>query len=286
MRLVCPVCEMAQDHRLVEARGRYQIFRCTDCTVEFASPMETSLDDKRIEEIYGSRVEFVGQYIGWFHLEFLKFRPRPHGTLLDMGCGTGDFVELAIRSGYRAIGIDPDSTAIESGKAFHGNVPLFCMTATEFFHRNDTRYNVITFFEVLEHLENPRGFLGEVHRHLAEGGYIALSIPNNDSPLTRLYRKATRIIDYPPHHLTRWSKNALKRLLETCGFDVVKLICLQPTITDIIPDTCMIRLRILDPKTRTRVASILRKMVHPLDKLVAMTLEEGRGMFVLARTRS
>ena len=248
--------------------------------------METSLDDKSIEGIYESRVEFVGQYIGWFHLEFLKLRPKPQGALLDMGCGTGDFVQLATKNGYGATGIDSDHTAIECGKAFHGDIPLFCMKATDFFHRNDTRYDVVTFFEVLEHLENPRGFIGEVRRHLADRGYIAFSVPNNDSPLIRLYRKATRIIDYPPHHLTRWSKKAVKRLLEGGGFDVVELISLQPTITDIVPDACRIRLRKLRPENRARVAAILCNVAHPLDKLVAMTVKEGRGMFVLARTRS
>ncbi len=286
MSLVCPACESTRGHRFVESHGSYKVFRCAGCTVEFAWPMDSTLDKGSIARVYESRTEFVGQYIGWFHREFLKHMPSPPGALLDVGCGTGDFVELASRNGYKATGIDPDQTAIESGKAFHGDVPLFCTTAADFFRRNDSRHDVITFFEVLEHLENPQGFLQEVRRHLVYRGHIALSVPNNDSPMIRLYRKATRVIDYPPHHLTRWSKKALRRLLEAGGFEIVQMVSLEPSVTDIIPDACRIRLSMLRPMGRARVAAFLRILANPMDRLVSIAVKEGRGMFVLARATS
>jgi 2-polyprenyl-3-methyl-5-hydroxy-6-metoxy-1,4-benzoquinol methylase len=261
------------------------MLRCPSCGLEFSHPLASAPDESQIAEIYEDRPQFVGQYIGWFHREFLAANPSPQGTLLDVGCGTGDFVRLSISHGYRATGIDPDSRAIEAGRRFHGGIPLCAMGAAEFFAQNDRQYDVITFFEVLEHLEDPRRFVETVKHHLADRGWIALSVPNNDSPLLGLYRKVTRIIDYPPHHLTRWSKRTMTFLLESAGFEIVRVVTLRPSLADIIPDACRIRLRRLRPERRARVAGLLRLIISPLDALTPRIWHEGRGMFVLARAK-
>jgi hypothetical protein len=81
-------------------------------------------------------------------------------------------------------------------------------------HANE-RFDLITFFDVLEHIDNHNEFMESVHNLLATRGYIAMSMP---------YRKHAEWLmplDLPPRHLTRWDRKSLKRFLEARGFKVV-----------------------------------------------------------------
>jgi 2-polyprenyl-3-methyl-5-hydroxy-6-metoxy-1,4-benzoquinol methylase len=283
MPVICPICGTDAGHIMTETCDHYRMYRCPDCTVEFAEPMRSCADDPRVAALYEGRIQMVGQYLGWYHREFLAVTGRQPGTLLDIGCGTGDFVRAACEHGYQAVGIDSDREAIEAGRLHHVGISLHCTAAEEFLRQDSGRYDVITFFEVLEHLQNPRGFLAAVRDHLTANGGVALSVPNNDSCLLRIYRKLTGMIDRPPHHLTRWSKRAIAYLLREQGFEVAKLAVLPPSFTDLIPDTCRIRLRRLRLEQRLRVGAALCQLLRWSDELAKRLIAEGRGTFVLAR---
>ena len=81
----------------------------------------------------------------------------------------------------------------------------------------DRRFDVVTFFEVLEHLDEPLEFLRKVKTVLKPGGYIALSVPNRRRTLD-----IHGIEDNPPHHLTKWDMDSLTGFLESNGFETVK----------------------------------------------------------------
>jgi 2-polyprenyl-3-methyl-5-hydroxy-6-metoxy-1,4-benzoquinol methylase len=283
MALTCPACGLPGGHLLTEERGRYRMFRCPDCAVEFSDPMQTAQGDARIATVYEGRTQCVGQYLGWFHQEFLHARPARGGRLLDVGCGTGDFVAAAGRCGYDAMGIDTDREAVQAGRSHYRDLPLFCMRAEDFLQQEPRQYDVITFFEVLEHLENPSGFIAMVRAHLKASGWMALSVPNNDSRLLAVYRRLTRVIDYPPHHLTRWTKQGLTRLMHAHGFAVERLAVLAPSLSDLVSDTCRLRLTVFPMERRLRVGAALNRMLRPADGLAPLVSKEGRGVFLLAR---
>jgi SAM-dependent methyltransferase len=77
------------------------------------------------------------------------------------------------------------------------------------------RYDAVTLFEVVEHLEDPVGYLATTSALLGPGGLIVLSVPNRDRWPMREFT------DYPPHHMTRWSPRAVIALLHRVGFDVL-----------------------------------------------------------------
>lgn len=81
-----------------------------------------------------------------------------------------------------------------------------------------TNFDVVTFFEVLEHQENPQWFLDVAKKFLSDEGCIAMSVPNRNR-----WQKAPDTLDYPPNHLTRWSPNALRNFLERNGFEILSL---------------------------------------------------------------
>lgn len=283
MTRICPSCQHAGGHHPLEEHPGYRMYRCPSCKVEFADPMKTAPDDERIRFLYEGRTLRAGEYLGWYHQEFLAARVSPGGTLLDVGCGTGDFVAAAIGAGYRASGIDTDAKALEAGRRHHGEIPLTCIAGEAFLGAGEGSYDVITFFEVLEHLADPSRFLEEVRDRLVPGGAIALSVPNNDSPLAHLYRRLTRLIDAPPHHLTRWTKEALRTILGRAGFTPIKLVVLGPTLTDQVSDVCRVRLTAFHLERRLRIGSALTWCLRVLDIPIRRFVREGRGMFVLAK---
>ena len=80
------------------------------------------------------------------------------------------------------------------------------------------RFGTVTFFEVLEHQEDPQAFLDTAKLFLNDDGFIALSVPNRNR-----WQIEDDPLDYPPNHLTRWSPAALRTFIESNGFEVLSL---------------------------------------------------------------
>jgi SAM-dependent methyltransferase len=80
----------------------------------------------------------------------------------------------------------------------------------------DERFDVVTFFEVLEHQAAPSEFLKCVKSSLRPRGYIALSVPNRERWLTGI-----DVLDYPPNYSLRWNVAALRNALGLHGFEIL-----------------------------------------------------------------
>lgn len=96
-------------------------------------------------------------------------RYSPGGVVIDIGCGTGNFVNQLITDGFQARGVDFES--------YHGN-PINVDLNFETIPIPDNSVDCVTCFETLEHLENPFHVVREVHRILKPGGIFIGSIPN------------------------------------------------------------------------------------------------------------
>jgi 2-polyprenyl-3-methyl-5-hydroxy-6-metoxy-1,4-benzoquinol methylase len=132
--------------------------------------------------------------------------------VLDVGCGAGAF-SLACAGVYR--GIDTNPAAIEEARRMGRNVHL----ASIHDESSDT-YNVVTLFQVLEHVEEPREFLKSCVRCLRADGRLIVSTPDIDGFMGSL---TNEILNYPPHHMTWWSTDSLRALVEDCGCEVTKI---------------------------------------------------------------
>lgn len=108
-------------------------------------------------------------------------------TVLDTGCGCGYGTYDLIQKGAKSVvGIDVSDTAVEYCKTHcqARNLTFRVMDCTELSFRNDS-FDVVVSFELIEHLKNPEGFLGEVKRILKNDGVFIISTPNikDKSPL-------------------------------------------------------------------------------------------------------
>jgi len=222
----CPACMAQAKPELVEKWKEYELYLCPACDLVFSSPMKgPGREWYEQSPLYGmtrSRVVKKGKFTfpEWNYQQFLK-EGRLYGQkLLDVGCGTGVFLSKAQSIGYEVTGIDFDRRSISLARESFGLDNVYALSLEEFTNLTPAKkYDVVTFFEVLEHIENPRRFLQLIKEVLKPGGYIALSVPNRTRTLDTI-----GIEDYPPHHLTRWSAESLRHFLENNGFEVKKLV--------------------------------------------------------------
>jgi SAM-dependent methyltransferase len=154
------------------------------------------------------------------HKYFLADRKAPgHGELLDVGCGTGNFLAAARAAGYAVMGTELDGKAATFAREKLGIERILPLSIEQFHAENPAqRHDVITFFEVLEHQADPRSFLQSVKASLRDRGTIALSVPNRDR-----WQTGPDVLDYPPNHFLRWNAGALDGFLSTNGFEILSL---------------------------------------------------------------
>lgn len=143
----------------------------------------------------------------------------PGGSLLDIGCGTGNFLAAAGNAGYQVTGTELDRNAAVFAKERLGLQRVLPLTISEFAGQCEgEKFDVVTFFEVLEHQAEPAEFLQKVKACLKTQGTIAMSVPNRERWLT-----GPDVLDYPPNHFLRWNAAALKLFLAAQGFDILSM---------------------------------------------------------------
>ena len=231
---ICPGCSQEVSGPPVEAaKPPYHFLRCGACDLVFTDPMPSPDGDwYRRQEMYLVRDTVAKPRLQWNHRQFLRDLPGLRSKkaqpslrtgscslddqprLLDVGCGTGEFVAAAKKAGYEASGFDFDEEAVRTAREQLGLKEV---------HSGDLRrlaefvgrFDVVTAFEVLEHSPVPKEFLEAVAAAVKPGGYLALSVPNRER-----WPRFRYDWDFPPNHLTRWSRASLTRLLEKNGFQI------------------------------------------------------------------
>jgi SAM-dependent methyltransferase len=214
--MTCPGCGAQDRFRTIETIDEFTIIRCTTCDLEFSNPMKTPGGDW-YDKAYIIRHSVINTSIQeYYHWAVASLPSR--GKLLDVGCGEGVFVNYARKAGFEAYGIDFSRESIEAGKQLYNLDTLFTATLQEVQEKTRIpQFDVITLFEVLEHLDDPRAFLIEVSRLLKPDGSLVVSVPFRNKWPVREFN------DYPPHHLTRWTEKSLIALFFSSNFYILKI---------------------------------------------------------------
>jgi SAM-dependent methyltransferase len=138
------------------------------------------------------------------------------GSLLDVGCAKGYFMEVARAAGWAVAGVDISAYATAAAgrrglNVVRGDAPGMFRSAV---------FDAVTMWDVVEHLPDPVAALRDVHRTLRPGGVLGLSTGAIDSLLARLRGAHSRIFN-PPQHLFFFSRRTLDACLRAAGFEVV-----------------------------------------------------------------
>jgi len=217
-KCICPACGTEGQQKTLERYGRFQLHGCDGCGLQFWDPLEMP-NAAWYEQMYGGRDQSILP-LEPGHRYFLRDALTPRGgNLLDIGCGTGNFLAAAREAGYRVTGTELDRNAARFAKERLGLERVLPLTIAKFAEQfAGEQFDVVTFFEVLEHQTEPREFVRNVKACLKPHGTIALSVPNRERWLT-----GPDVLDYPPNHFLRWDTSALRSFLSAQGFDVLSM---------------------------------------------------------------
>jgi SAM-dependent methyltransferase len=138
----------------------------------------------------------------------------PAGRLLDVGCGTGDFLAGMAQIGWDATGIDFDEEAVASARR-HPGIKVFSGDLADQRFPNNA-FDAITLSNVIEHLPAPLDTFAELKRVLAPGGRLIIVTPNPNSLGHRSFGRCWRGLE-PPRHLFLFTPRTLNTLAEKVG---------------------------------------------------------------------
>ncbi len=146
-----------------------------------------------------------------------KYAKGRNISLLDHGCGTGDFVVAAEKAGFRAAGYEPDNNAAR--KAREKGIRLFEAIET-LEGTSPGSFDAITLWHVLEHLHDFPAALNRFHRLLGPGGQMVVAVPMANSSDANQYKEDWAAWDVP-RHLWHFTPESLNKAGSRAGFQLI-----------------------------------------------------------------
>jgi len=218
----CPGC---LGTRFSPMSGREFLSICNDCGLVFDNPRPTP-------EVIAAYYDKETQYDTW--IQNLEVRDRlwrrrirkmsqhrKRGTLLDVGTGIGQFLNLARAEYNPVVGTEISSSAIEIAKRLY-NLDILKGTIDSL--HIDQQFDNVTAFHVLEHVHQPAAFLERCNRLLSPGGRLFLAVPNDLDMLASRIGKDTLTpisLSDAEIHLSHFTKKSLVTILSRCGFELI-----------------------------------------------------------------
>lgn len=139
----------------------------------------------------------------------------PEATLLDVGCGVGQFMGTMKALGWKVFGVDTDERVVEMAQAAGLDVRCGLL---ETLGLPDASFNVITLRHVIEHVSDPTALLGEVRRLLKPGGLLCIATPNANSKGHAEFGAHWLGLDVS-RHMQLFTKQSLVDLSQKVGFE-------------------------------------------------------------------
>jgi 2-polyprenyl-3-methyl-5-hydroxy-6-metoxy-1,4-benzoquinol methylase len=230
----CPICKESKTKKY-DVKDRATYFRCIQCGTIFQHPLPT------LQEMmdYANTQYDSGVYKDYLKADDIKydtFRYRlgkvldmlkaknPSITsprILDVGCSNGRFIEVALDKGLDAWGLEFSESAIAAAadsvrsRIYHGD-------ANDLVNLGVGKFDVVTAFDLIEHLFDPVAFLNSLRTVLAENGLVVFTTPDSDS-LYRLAMGGYWPMLQPFQHTILLSRKSAAILLKTSKYNPITI---------------------------------------------------------------
>jgi SAM-dependent methyltransferase len=196
----------------------YDLFECENCYSLFTKrdvDLNNLLKNYEIAE-YDSNTE--AKFAARTYVTTLRTALPPlfKGSVLDIGAGDGAFLKEA--KGVFAtsnLGIEPSIRAIEKSEDLEVNLVNI---AIENFKSTD-KFDLVTCFQTIEHLNDPRNFVETIKKFIKPGGYLAISCHNRLSAVNKILGEKSPIFDV--EHLQVFTDSGIELLLKSLGFEII-----------------------------------------------------------------
>ncbi|HEY4155191.1 MAG TPA: class I SAM-dependent methyltransferase [Puia sp.] len=235
----CPVCKSEQVCFALKAKDHtvsgewFEIWECHHCLLRFT---RNAPDAENIGRYYHSEnyISHSNTRKGW--LNSLYHRVRNHtldskyklirsvtglnrGEHLDIGAGTGAFVQFMNGKGWRSQGIEPDEAARRVASSDHRTSLL---PAEAFQTLPLSSFDAISLWHVLEHVHDLHPYLEQIKKLLKPSGAVFIAVPNYTSYDGMKYKENWAAYDVP-RHLYHFSPTSMKYLLDAGGFKLMRM---------------------------------------------------------------
>ena len=225
----CPLCShsgtrewLNAPDRLHGRREQYQLVRCPSCSlVWLCRPPKPSEMHLHYTDAYDKLISVAGNDPArWgFRLDAIA-RFKQSGALLDLGCSAGSFLESMHGDSWRLFGIEMSAKAARTAEARSGAQVFVGDILDAQFPRES--FDVVTCFDVLEHVYEPRRVMQRIAEWLKPGGIFYVLVPNIDSAEARVFRSYWHGLELP-RHLFHFSPDSLRFLAESVRLREVSL---------------------------------------------------------------
>ncbi|WP_455756653.1 class I SAM-dependent methyltransferase [Sulfurimonas sp.] len=221
----CPVCESNNELEIfIKEGGRY--VKCEDCNMVYLNPVFTN---EAIKSYYESNhteqsgvVEsdtdnfYVNIYNGG--LDNIQNTSSYASTILDIGCSSGTFLDLAKKRKFNTFGIELNQSEYKFAKAKGHKVYNDLLENINL----KEKFDVVTLWDVFEHLEDGEFYLNEIKKVLSDSGIIFLQVPSSDSLAAKILREHCNMYD-GLEHVNLYGVSTIEKLANKCGFKVLSL---------------------------------------------------------------
>lgn len=265
----CPICNSEKhtsflkclDHTV--SRETFQVVSCDACQFKFTNPIP---DLDKLGQYYKSEeyishsnskkgfingcYQAVRRYTLIKKLRLISKFYRT-GNLLDIGCGTGEFLDTCKQANWNVIGIEPDENARRMAQK---NFSLDVRPEEELANLKNESFDIIAMWHVLEHVPNLKGRVQELKRLLKPKGVIIIAVPNCNSLDAKWYKEYWAAYDVP-RHLYHFTPDDIEKLFKQ--FDL-KVFNILPMIFD------SFYVSMLSEKYKNEKVSLIRSMWNGL----------------------
>jgi len=232
----CPYCNSSDfsfflsSFDFLHSNKQFHIDKCNNCKLLFTNPRPilSELSNYYCSKNYFSHdvskrnlTALIYQATRFLNLR-LKFKylfvRKGISTILDIGCGTGEFLVYCKKRGMKVCGIEPNPKA-RSYAILHNKLNV--LNTIEELDKN-SKFDIISYWHVLEHLPDPIENLKKIRNHLNPNGYVVIAVPNCDSWDARYYGIYWAGYDLP-RHMFHFNINTLTMIAEISGFIVQRI---------------------------------------------------------------
>lgn len=177
------------------------ICTCNNCGLVFYWPRSAG-DGKFYDELQ--------HYKGYYLEEKAEFTEAAKfitagDTVLEIGCGEGLLTNFITYKSYTGLELSDNAIA----KAREKGLTVLNERIEQHAAEHEAGYDIVCYFQVLEHVENPGGFIRDSLKCLKAGGRLIMAVPSDDS---FIHEVVNFYLNMPPHHVSRWTDNTLQKI--------------------------------------------------------------------------
>ena len=232
----CPVCNSSKFKKFFlckdfsSSQEHFKIVSCETCGFKITNPRpkDEELSKYYVSENYISHTNTKKGLTSKFYQLARKIAVKQKTRLLinfsskkmhlDIGCGTGEFLNSCKKKNFNVIGVEPSELARKQAIKNYG---LEVLSDTSLKQFKDNTFDSVSMWHVLEHVSNINETIFQIHRILKNNGHVFIAVPNHESFDANFYKQYWAAWDVPIH-LWHFTTKAIKKIFEKSNLKLIK----------------------------------------------------------------